>query len=276
MAKIHRGMAKLDGVDIFYLDTRTEGPAILCLHGRWGRGETWTDFIRRYGDRYRIIAPDQRGHGLSGRPEGSYETEEMAQDMLSLLDRLGLESAIIVGHSMGGGIAACMAAAFPGRARALAILDKSASGPKRRDGPAPDWSTLVDPVTGDWPLPFPSLADAQDFMRGRMESPLSFEYFMASLTETVEGYTMLFSGRAMAANASSYHSWFDILPRIACPVLLVKAKGDGAISGPDFARMRAGLADCRAQVMTSPDHNVHLANKAEFYACFDGFLDGLA
>jgi 2-succinyl-6-hydroxy-2,4-cyclohexadiene-1-carboxylate synthase len=47
---IHREMAKLINIDIFFRDTRTDGQAILCLHGRWGRGETWIDFIYHYGE----------------------------------------------------------------------------------------------------------------------------------------------------------------------------------------------------------------------------------
>lgn len=50
--KIRREIAKLKGIDIFYRDTRTNGPAILCLHGRYGRGETWMDFSQHYGKEY--------------------------------------------------------------------------------------------------------------------------------------------------------------------------------------------------------------------------------
>ncbi|WP_211296438.1 alpha/beta fold hydrolase [Paenibacillus donghaensis] len=59
--QIYRNIAKLNNVELFYLDTQTEGPVILCLHGRWGRAETWVDFMKHYGDHYRVIAPDQRG-----------------------------------------------------------------------------------------------------------------------------------------------------------------------------------------------------------------------
>ena len=60
--KIHEEIARLKDVDIFYRDTKSKGPAILCLHGRYGRGETWTDFIQHFGEEYRVIAPDQNVH----------------------------------------------------------------------------------------------------------------------------------------------------------------------------------------------------------------------
>jgi 2-succinyl-6-hydroxy-2,4-cyclohexadiene-1-carboxylate synthase len=268
-------MAKLAGIDIFYRDTRTNGPPILCLHGRWGRGETWMDFMQHYGDKYRIIAPDQRGHGLSSKPMTKYTGEEMAGDMVNLLDYLHLNSVILVGHSMGGYIAGCLAASYPGYFRALAILDKSASGPEKKNTLPLDKIALVDPVTKDWPLPFTSLIAAQEHIRKEMVSDSSYQYFMSSLVETIEGYEMMFSSQAMAANIAYYEDWFDLLPRIKCPVMLVKAKGNDGIPEDDFIRMQSLITNCRAFQMSSPDHNVHLGNKEEFYGYFSAFLNEL-
>ena len=84
--RIHRNIVTINGIDIFYLDTKTKGDTIICLHGRWGRGETWIDLMQHYGERYRIIAPDQRGHGLSGKPVSKYTADEMASDIIALFD----------------------------------------------------------------------------------------------------------------------------------------------------------------------------------------------
>jgi len=271
-ARIYRDMARLKNIDIFYRDTRTEGPAILCLHGRWGRGETWVDFIQHYGERYRVIAPDQRGHGLSGKPVSRYTAEEMAADMVGLLGFLHLDSVILVGHSMGGRVAGYLAAQYPQHVRALAILDKSASGPAQPNPPPLVQISPVDPETKDWPLPFTSLAEAQAYIRQAMSSDLSYQYFMNSLVETVEGYQMMFSSQAMAANIAHDVDWFDLLPRITCPVLLIRARGGAAVPDQDFLKMQSLLADCVAREMSHPDHNVHLSNEAEFYGYFDEFL----
>src|SRR5512143_1234939 len=99
--RIHRRMTPINGIDLFYLDTMTKGDAILCLHGRWGRGETWVDLMQHYGQRYRTIAPYQGGHGLSGEPISKYTADEMASDVVALLDDLRIDSIILLGHSMG-------------------------------------------------------------------------------------------------------------------------------------------------------------------------------
>ncbi len=270
---IHRKMAHLKDINIFYRGTENDAPAILCLHGRWGRGETWIDFMRHYGDRYRIIAPDLRGHGLSGKPTSKYTAQEMSGDMISLLDYLGIESAILVGHSMGGHIAGYLAAMHPRYVRALAILDKSAAGPEPAGELAVDRIVPVDPVTGNWPLPFKSFSEAQETIRRDMESEQSYQYFMNSLVETEEGYGMMFSTQAIAANIANYCDWYEWLPRISCPVLLIRSKGSGAVKDADFEKMSSMIPDCLAFEMTDPDHNVHLADKAAFYAHFDEFLE---
>lgn len=272
--KIYREVAHLENINLFYRDTKTKGQAILCLHGRWGRGETWIDFMRHYGDKYRIIAPDQRGHGLSDKPISKYTAAEMAEDMVALLDYLHIESVMLVGHSMGGYVAGYLAATCPQYVKGLAILDKSATGPKKANPLPLDEIGTTDPLTKDWPLPFSSLAEAQEFIRREMETELSYQYFMNSLIETVEGYQMMFSSQAMAANTAYYESWFHLLPRINCLVMLVRAKGNDAVSDEDFHKMKSLISNCIACEVLNPDHNVHLGNKEEFYGYFDEFLVG--
>ena len=267
--QVRRGLAKLGSVELFFLDSQTEGPAIVCLHGRCGRAETWSDLIQRYGDDFRIIAPDQRGHGLSGRPRSTYSDMELAEDVVELMNHLGIGSAIIVGHSMGGAVAAHVAAVHPQRVAAVAILDKSAAGPhspmSTEDGRRHD-------PTKDWPLPFPSRKHASEYICRIAHSDLERQYFMSSLTETVAGYEMMFSSDAIAKGIGQYVTWYHLLPSISCPVLLLRAGSHAAVPDEDYVRMRELISDCTAREVAHPDHNVHLADKRQFYAHMDEFL----
>ena len=76
---------------------------------------------------------------------------------------------------------------------------------------------------------------------------------------------MMFSSQAMAANIEYYENWFNLLPKIKCPVILVRAKGHEAVSDEDFSKMKSLISNCMAYEMSSPDHNVHLGNVDEFY-----------
>lgn len=269
--KIYRNVATLKDIDMFYLDTKTKGPVIICLHGRWGRAETWYEFMNQYGGEYRIIAPDQRGHGLSSKPESEYTTEEMSEDIIGLINYLKLEQVIIVGHSMGGGIAGFLASKYPEYIRGAAILDRTAAGHSDKTL-LPDKIHLMDPLTKDWPLPFATLRDAMDFIRQFSASDLEYQYFMNSLKETIEGYQMMFNSRAMALNTLNYRSWYELLPSIKCPVLLIRAKASGAVTDEAFEKMQSLIPHCIAYEMSHPDHNVMLGNKEEFYKYFDIFL----
>lgn len=126
-SRFGREVAHVNGVDLFYLDSGGSGAVMLCLHGKYGRAETFAELMRRYHGRFRIIAPDQRGHGLSGKPSLHYAGEDFAADAFALLKALHVDSAVVVGHSIGGRNAAYLAALHPELVRALVILDAKAS-----------------------------------------------------------------------------------------------------------------------------------------------------
>ena len=273
---IYRNTVKLSGLELFYLDTKTDRPVIICLHGRWGRGQVWDDFMNRYGEEYRIIAPDQRGHGLTSKPDSEYSTEEMAQDVINLLEHLKINSAIIVGHSIGGAIAGYLAAEWPQYVQAVAILDQPASQGKEKDIDCIDDSMIKDSYTGDWPMPFMTLREAETFLKNVSESELEYKFFMNSLVEKEEGFTMMFSQRAMALNELHMKKWFHKLPKIKCKTLLITKKRDhNDEKYRDFVKMSEMISDCIFYEMSDADHNVHLANKSEFYRYFDEFLNSI-
>ena len=89
-----------------------DAPALVFLHGFPENHRTWRHQIAHLGDRFRCIAPDQRGYGNSSRPEGveNYEPMALAQDIAGLAQQLELGSYTIVGHDWGGAIAWVVAA----------------------------------------------------------------------------------------------------------------------------------------------------------------------
>ncbi len=93
------------------LDIADEGPkeaeVLIFLHGFPESHRTWRHQIRRFSDRYRCIAPDQRGYRGSSKPQdvASYTPDKMIGDVFLLADALGVERFTIVGHDWGGAIA---------------------------------------------------------------------------------------------------------------------------------------------------------------------------
>jgi len=272
---ITRAKAGVNGINLFYRDTGSDRQPMLCLHGRWGRGETWSDLISRYQDRYRIIAPDQRGHGLSDKPIAPYPAEEFAKDMYELLHLLGCGPAIVVGHSMGARMAAYLTHLHPEAVKALAILDEPADGADKADIPAPAEIVSDDGLTADWPLPFASRSDARKFLKDRFKRDSNVDYFMDSLYETIGGHDFLFSRYSMAAIGEYWNSWYHILPQIQCPVLLVRAAESWCLPQESADKMRALIKNCTYFEVSDSDHMVYTDNPNEFYQRFDDFLNSL-
>ncbi len=266
-----RALAAVNGIRLFCRDTGSDLPAMLCLHGRWGRGETWTNFIDRYHERYRIIAPDQRGHGLSDKPGSGYAAEDMARDAYELIAQLQCLPAVVVGHSMGGRVAAHLAALYPESVRGVAILDEQLGG--TAIGPATAGAAEDDDgLTRDWPTPYATINEALRDLQGRFKHESNVRYFAESLTETLDGYDFLFSRRAMAAIARACRDWRDILERIECPVLIVRAAESWCLSKKEADEMCSIARDCTYFEVTDSDHMVYADNPAEFHAGFEEWL----
>jgi 3-oxoadipate enol-lactonase len=102
------------------------GPTVLLLHGLGGDHAVFQSVIPLLSDRFRVIAPDLRGHGRSPRsPAGTYSFATMERDLEALLDRHGSSSAHVVGLSAGGFLTLQWACDRPDRLRSLAVIGAS-------------------------------------------------------------------------------------------------------------------------------------------------------
>lgn len=115
--------AHVNGIKLVY---REEGdptaPPLLLIHGRTANHNDWNGITQHFAARYHVIAPDLRGHGVSGY-QGPYEVPEMAEDVVALLDHLGIGRATLVGHSLGGVVAYHAAMNHPDRIERLVLED---------------------------------------------------------------------------------------------------------------------------------------------------------
>lgn len=106
---------------LFYTE-QGEGFPLLIIHGLFGSADNWRTLSKKYAETYRVIALDLRNHGRSVHIEGmSYEA--MAADVLALMDKLALDKAHILGHSMGGKVAMQLALNQPERVEKLIVAD---------------------------------------------------------------------------------------------------------------------------------------------------------
>jgi aminoacrylate hydrolase len=112
--------AQLDWGSLNYLE-QGEGPPLLLVSGLNGLAQTWQGIVPHLATRFRVITHDHRGLGGSGKWTGDYSVDQIAADVLALMDRLGIERAHLVGHSLGGAAVQAIAADHPGRVAGLVI-----------------------------------------------------------------------------------------------------------------------------------------------------------
>ena len=136
------------GVRLRYVDVgpRTARPLIF-LHGYSDSWFAWSPILSAAPSNLRLIVLDQRGHGESERPQTGYTLDHFALDALALLDELGIGSASIVGHCLGGLVAQRMAALAPERVDRLILISTAASANNEViRSMQPEVDTLTDPV----------------------------------------------------------------------------------------------------------------------------------
>lgn len=121
---------EVNGANLYISDQGSADPALVFLHYFAGSSRSWDGVIDRMRSAYRCVAPDLRGFGDSSAPAFHYAVHDYADDVEELIRSLGLESYILVGHSMGGKFGMALAARRPVGLRALVLVDPSPPTPE--------------------------------------------------------------------------------------------------------------------------------------------------
>ena len=114
----------VDGVRLAYDDVgRRDGVPLVFIHGWTANRHRWDDQLSQFAGRCRVISLDLRGHGDSDLTPDPYTIGGLAREVLALLDELGVDRFVPVGHSMGGMIALTLALEHPERVQRLVVVD---------------------------------------------------------------------------------------------------------------------------------------------------------
>jgi haloacetate dehalogenase len=175
MDEIARATAVVrDGTKIHYRRQGRGRPMVL-LHGFPQTGHMWRKVMPALAQRFDVVAPDLRGYGDSDRPPRGYDKRSMAQDVVDLLDTLGLGPVVLVGHDRGARVAHRLALDHPGRLTHLVVLDI-----------APTWDVFAsvnrDNALARWHWFFHQLPDLPEaLVSGREEIYLRYFYKTSAL-----------------------------------------------------------------------------------------------
>jgi pimeloyl-ACP methyl ester carboxylesterase len=252
------------------------GPAaragVLLLHGGAAHAHWFDAVASALGEHRHVVALDQRGHGEStwARPP-AYATQDFADDIVGVLDRLGWESAVLVGHSMGGHNAIACAAWHPERVRGLIIVDARPAIPAERlvqmkergERPPRRHPTLEAAVTAFRLLPPDTIAD-----------PTLLAHLAQESVAWRDGAVSPRFDPACYAARVPVDGW-PLLPRIAAPTLVVRGERSPILPRAMAERLRAELPVARLVEIRDAYHHLVL-DRPDAFACeVRGFLGGL-
>jgi 3-oxoadipate enol-lactonase len=236
---------------------------VVLLHGQPGSRADWKQVEARLPPGLNVLAPDRPGYGASRRPAGGFVAG--ARALLADMDAGGIDQAVLVAHSYGGGVALAAARLAPERVTGLVLL--ASVGPGCLTGA--DWP-LAAPVSGEffalmaWRLtPWLARAGLAAMTRLRRR-PLAADEFV---NVQVWGYahhdhgplwrSFLTEQRALMRELDDLTA---SLPEVTQPVLLLADARDMIIPVRATHRLAAALPDARVQLLDGPGH--HLPRRA--------------
>ena len=217
--------ARINGIEIAY-ELRGAGTPIVMIHGAQGDQSMFTGMAAAFAKDYRVLTFDQRGSGLSEKPDMPYSIAMLADDTAALMDHLKIASAHIVGVSMGGMIAQEFALRHPNKVRSLVLGCTTPGGPKsiRLGGDALTSAYSTQPMTAE--ERGKALAEAA-FSKGYLAKHPEVIISMIEARRSRPIDSAAFPHRMKAAME---HDTFDRLAQIRCPTLVITGKDDALIS----------------------------------------------
>lgn len=271
--------ARIHGHDVRYR-MAGKGPAILLIHGMAGSSRTWREVMKILARDHTVIAPDLLGHGESAKPMGDYSLGAYASGLRDLLvGTLGIESATLVGQSLGGGVAMQLAYQHPELCQRLVLV---ASGGLGREV---SWVLRALTLPGaEYVIPplFPRFArrageKVMRFFRDRgVRAPHIAEMWnaYASLTETPNRHAFIRTVRAVIDPGGQTVSARDRLYLAAhVPTMIVWGDRDDIIPVAHAHATHELLPQSRLEIFEGAGHFLHVEHPLRFAELLRDFVE---
>jgi N-formylmaleamate deformylase len=270
MVDYKEGNVKIDGIKIHYYRSGGKKPPFLLLHGATDNGLCWTRTAEELTDRYDVILMDAQGHGLSDRLDADFSYKSHIKQAAGLIKELKLNKPIIMGHSMGAGTAASVAADYPTLPKAVILED-------------PGWNMLSpNPNVTDeerkhdeaFRIRLPEIGKMrlQDIViEGRKNYPNWGEEERAPWAMSKKQFDKDLFNRAVL-NTRSYE---EIVAEIQCPTLLfISEKGIvSKVTAEIAAKLWKSKKPFKWVYIKGAGHNIRREQYAAFKKALDEFLE---
>ena len=250
--------ANANGIRLYY-EAHGQGDPLVLIAGMGADHRSWFPQIREFERHYRVITFDNRGIGRTERTQGLYGFETLAADVIGLLDHLSLESAHMLGESLGGIVAQETAIGFPQRVRRLILANTSVGRGSEIE---------VDPVVKrTYGLQEGSTdVDIGKLMRTHISLSFNSRIYKAVMTVLATLYVRPsgFSGMAEQLKAISAHSTLDRLHLIKSPTLVITGTRDRLVPPVNSDVLAGQIPGAKLVKVEGGPHALHVEMKDRF------------
>ena len=252
-----------NGLRLAYLELgNPKGEPLLLLHGFTDTSRSWS-LVVPYLSNYRLLIPDQRGHGAADAPSCCYSTHVYADDARQFMDVLGIKRAAVAGHSMGSMIAITMASEYPERVSKIILIGSTALAPVKRG----DWLySGVDSLTA--PLDANSTF-LREWHPANQPTPIDQEFADAAMQEIMQISLHVWRGvmRELVFVPAGRHA-----VDVKAPVLILSGGKDPIFSAEHHESLVKAFPGAEAHVFAELGHNPNWEKPAEIGKIMDDFL----
>ena len=259
--------ARINGVELAY-DLQGAGEPLVLIHGAQGDQSMFAGIAPAFANQFRVLTFDQRGSGLSEKPDMEYSMALLADDTAALMEHAGFASAHIIGVSMGGMIAQEFALRHPHKVRSLVLGCTTPGGPKavRIGGEALTTAYSTEPLSPE--ERGRALAEAA-FTKGYIAQHPEIIPAMIEARRQRPLDPVALSHRMKAAYA---HDAYDRLPHIACPTLVITGKDDVLISWENSRILAERIPGAKLVLLEPAGHVFWLEQPEQSRAAILAFL----
>ena len=251
-------------VKIHYIDAPGAAgqPALVMLHGLSANANCFSGLMAAgLRGAHRVVAPDLRGRGRTDKPATGYTMADHAGDVLALMDEVGLDRAVLVGHSFGAYVAIYLAAKFPSRVERLIVLDAAITlNPRVGEllKPSLDRLTRIAPSVDAYLAEARSAPHLAGFWDDAIEG-----YFRAEIQENADGTAQAATSSnaiGLAMHGLVGEPWLDLVRSVRQPTLLLNAvgaygpPGTPALVEPEYAKATASAFQNVRYVVVPGNH----------------------
>ena len=247
-----------------------DAPTIVCLHGSHQSAHSWDLVSLCLARHFRVIAPDQRGHGDSEWVRsGHYSNAEMAKDALAIIQALGLQRPLLMGHSMGGRNTLLAALAAQELVRALIVVDVG-----------PEISAKGGKLIASFIAANEEFDDLEAFVenvrrydpyrsREHIERTVKYNLFQRADGKYISKCDRLPRKLGIVQKLAPKHLTLQATASLSMPTLVVRGANSTILEADAAARFAETLPHGRLVTVPDCGHNVHSQNTL-------GFLDAIS